>query len=83
MKLILYQFESCPYCQIVREAIERLKVPDVEVRDILDKPEYRDELIKMNGTRQVPCLVIDGKPMLESADIVQFLERTFGRASKA
>ncbi len=78
MKLILYHFESCPYCEIVREAIDRLKVPDVEYRDILGEPKYRDELVAMNGKRQVPCLVIDGKPMLESADIVKFLETHFG-----
>jgi glutaredoxin len=61
----------------VREAIDRLKVPNVEYRDILKNPKYKEELIKLNGTRQVPCLVIDGKPMLESEDIVRFLEKTF------
>ena len=78
MELILYQFESCPYCLTVREAIDQFKVPNVKIRDILEEPKYREELIRLNGTRQVPCLVIDGKPMLESEDIVRFLEKTFG-----
>ena len=77
MKLILYHFSGCPYCLQVSEAIDRLKVPDVEYRDILDHPPYKEELIRVNGSRQVPCLVIDGTPMLESEEIVTFLEEQF------
>lgn len=78
MKLVLYHYEVCPFCVVVREAIDRLKVPDVEYRDILKDPQYREELVAMNGIGQVPCLLIDGKPMLESEDIVDFLEENFG-----
>jgi glutaredoxin 3 len=78
MKLILYHYDACPYCQIVREEIDRLGLQDVEYRDILSEPRFRDELIQMNGQSQVPCLVVDGKPMLESADIVDFLSSKFG-----
>ena len=77
MKLILYHFEACPYCKIVRQAIQRLHVPQVEYRDILENPLYKEELIKLNEIRQVPCLVIDGQPMLESKDIIHFLEKNF------
>ena len=43
---------------------------------ILDstEPENSQALLDMNGTTQVPCLVVDDKPMLESDDIVQYLE---------
>ncbi|MFH1016690.1 MAG: glutathione S-transferase N-terminal domain-containing protein [Pseudomonadota bacterium] len=78
MELILYHFESCPYCEKVRRAIRELQIPGVRYRDALEEPEYRDELIKMNGTRQVPCLVVDGTPVLESDEIVAFLKRQFG-----
>jgi glutathione S-transferase len=78
MKLILYHFEGCSSCWEVQKAIDRLKVPNVEHRDILEEPRFRDELIQMNGIRQVPCLVVDGKPMLESTDIIRFLEEKFG-----
>ena len=37
-------------------------------------PQHRQELLDMNGTTQSPCLVIDGKPMLESADIIAYLK---------
>ena len=78
MKLILYHFEACPYCEKVRRAIRELPIEGIEYRDILERAEYRRELIEMNGTRQVPCLLIDGQSMLESDDIVAFLRRTFG-----
>jgi glutaredoxin len=35
----------------------------------------------MNGGETVPCLVIDGKPMLESDDIVAWLESNVVRDS--
>ena len=38
-------------------------------REILEKLE----LIRVGGKQQVPCLFIDGKPMYESLDIVEWL----------
>ena len=36
----------------------------------------REELGRINGgNTQVPCLIVDGKPMLESLDIIAFLEK--------
>ncbi len=78
MELILYHFEACPYCEKVRRMIRELKIPSVVYRDVLEEPKCREELVEMNGTRQVPCLLIDGRPMLESDDIVSFLKKTFG-----
>ena len=37
-------------------------------------PQHRQELLDMNGTTQSPCLVVDGEPMLESADIIAYLQ---------
>jgi glutaredoxin len=79
MKLILYHFDGCHYCKNVESAINRLGIRDkIEHRDILKETKYRNELIALNGIKQVPCLVVDGNPMLESRDIIQFLEKTFG-----
>lgn len=78
MKLILYHFENCPYCHRVEDAIKRLNLHDkIEKRDILKEPKFKDELVSLTGIKQVPCLLVDGKPMLESLDIVKFLEKTF------
>ncbi len=77
MSLVLYHFEGCPYCAKVRTAADELGV-EMDMRDIRKNPAYRDELLAMTGKSQVPCLVVDGKPMLESDDIVKFLKENFG-----
>jgi len=77
MAMILYHFESCPYCVRVRNAVKELGL-DLEMRDTREKEAYREELIVLTGKTQVPCLVIDGKPMLESADIINYLKENFG-----
>lgn len=72
-ELMLYYFPSCPYCVVVLDCLDRLdrKIP---MRDIQAEPSARDELVEIGGKGQVPCLVIDGKPLYESGDIVRWLE---------
>jgi len=77
MSLILYQFEACPYCAKVRAAAKELGV-EMEMRDTRENDNYREELVAMTGRTQVPCLVIDGRPMHESDDIVAYLKENFG-----
>jgi glutathione S-transferase len=36
-----------------------------------------EELIKIGGKRQVPCLIIDGKPLYESDDIITWLDKNY------
>jgi glutathione S-transferase len=81
-QLSLYQFDSCPYCRRVRDALERLDL-QIEMRDTRANPAYRDELLAATGKSMVPCLRIEGgsgpaRWMHESADIVRFLESEFG-----
>ncbi|MBQ1524855.1 MAG: glutathione S-transferase N-terminal domain-containing protein [Firmicutes bacterium] len=73
MKLDLYMFETCPYCQKVFREIERTGRTDVVMHDVKKNQEDMDTLIKVGGEYQVPCLFIDGKPMYESDDIVAWL----------
>ena len=80
-RLALYHFDSCPFCRRVRSSVESLGV-DVELRDIFENPQYRDELIEARGRATVPVLRItspDGEErwMPESQDIVRYLESTF------
>jgi glutaredoxin 3 len=77
--LALYKYDSCPYCQLVFRMIDKTGAR-VEYRDIRRDPRWRADLMRMNGMTQVPCLVIDGEPMLESADINQYLKERFGAA---
>jgi glutathione S-transferase len=78
--LVLYEFESCPYCRKVREA---LTVLDLEA-DIRPCPKggrrFRDEVVARGGKAQFPYLVDPntGKAMYESDDIVRHLFREYG-----
>lgn len=74
MRLELFYKESCPYCQKVLRFMEMNKIDDVELKDIVANPEFRDTLVEVGGNGQVPCLFIDSKPMYESMDIIKFLK---------
>ena len=73
MELKLYIFETCPYCRKVINEIISSGRTDIEYRNIHKSEEDRQELIRVGGKQQVPCLFIDGKPMYESDDIVEWL----------
>ena len=81
-KLALYHLATCPFCIRVRSAIDHLGV-DVELREIQDHPKFRDELIAVRGRPTVPVLRIsapggEDRWMPESADIIRYLEETYG-----
>jgi glutaredoxin len=75
MALQLYHRWHCPYSKRVRDYIEQQGLGDriafVEIGEV-DGAEA--ELEALTGHTQVPCLVIDGTPKLESRDIVAWLE---------
>ncbi|PKL76263.1 MAG: glutaredoxin [Candidatus Melainabacteria bacterium HGW-Melainabacteria-1] len=75
-ELILYKFDGCIFCQRVMLFIGQHKLP-VVYRDVRENAAYQRELLAHTGRTQVPCLLIDGKPMLESADIVAYLKQVF------
>lgn len=78
--LVVYEFESCPYCRKVREALSML---DLDA-DILPCPKggtlFRPELRERGGKEQFPYLVDPntGKEMYESDAIVRYLFETYG-----
>ena len=47
----------------------------VAYKDIRTNPEHRDELLEIGGKTQVPCLTIDGNPLYESRDIIDWLKK--------
>ena len=77
-QLTLYHFAGCPYCQRVKDFLSKENI-SVPMKDIHANPEYRDELIKLGGKGQVPCLVIDGKALYESTDIIEWFKKNAAR----
>lgn len=80
--LVLYKYDSCPFCYRVARAIRELGL-DVPTRDTLVEPGAREELIAATGRTQVPCLFIDGVPLLESADIIDWLREYANQGARA
>ncbi|HSA59627.1 MAG TPA: glutathione S-transferase N-terminal domain-containing protein [bacterium] len=73
----LYQYEVCPYCCKVRSVLDYKKVPyeKIEVN-----PMTHDELAwnkKATDHDKVPVLIDGGETVLESNDIIRYLDEKF------
>ena len=77
-EIVLYKYDACPFCRRVQGDIARLGL-DVPMRDTRLDPQARQDLQARTGKTQVPCLFIDGEPLLESADISAWLNRYAAR----
>jgi glutathione S-transferase len=78
--LLLYEFESCPFCRKVREALTALDL-DADIRPCPKGGQrFRPELVARGGKAQFPYLVDPnaGKEMYESDAIVQHLFAEYG-----
>lgn len=71
--LLLYGYSSCPYCRKVYRRLDALGL-DVPRANTRKDREAANALRSLTGKNQVPCLVIDGQPLLESDDINVWLE---------
>jgi glutaredoxin len=80
-KLELYKFDSCPFCQRVMQQIDSLNLK-VEMKDIMSNSEDLQKLMSDTGRRTVPCLYIDGKPMFESSDIMNWIQENSDNLAK-
>jgi len=87
LNLALYHYQSCPYCEVTRQAIKQTGL-NIEQRNVSEQPNYRAELIKEGGKSQVPCLRIekdngDVHCLYESQDIIQFVRQYANKKSCA
>jgi glutathione S-transferase len=78
-RLILYQFEACPFCRKVRETLHALNL-DFHVKNVARGSTRRAELRRLGGRVRVPYLVDPntGAALYESDAIRDYLERTYG-----
>ena len=74
---VLYEFEACPYCRFVREAITALDLV-VDVKPCGRGSRHRAEARKLGGKEQFPLLVDGDTVLYESADIVDYLAEKRG-----
>ncbi|NLE47958.1 MAG: glutathione S-transferase [Sandaracinaceae bacterium] len=78
--LILYEYEGCPYCRRVREALTALHL-DVEIRPCpRGGKRFRPEAEAIGGKALFPFFIDEntGERLYESADIVRYLFRVYG-----
>lgn len=91
--LKLYEFEGCPYCRKVREALSVLDLDvmvypcpreTLKAYGVCDKARYRPEVTKLGGQQSYPFFVDEntGVKMNGSADIVAYLWKTYGQNAK-
>lgn len=71
-ELTLYHKSTCPYCTKVLQYMNKNGIM-IQMKNVSDIDNY-EELLKIGGKGQVPCLVIDGKALYESDDIIQWLQ---------
>lgn len=72
--LELYKFDTCPFCQRVMVHAKKIGVTEIAMRDTRRDANAKAELLRLTQGTQVPCLVIDGSPLLESKDINLWLD---------
>ena len=67
----LYDKKSCPYCVKVLRFLDANGIT-LDLRDTM-QPGNQNDLVRIGGKKQVPCLVIKGRPLYESEDIITYL----------
>jgi glutathione S-transferase len=78
--LELYEFEGCPYCRLVREALTELDLDAMIYPCPKGGKRFRPRVTKLGGKAQFPLLVDpnSGEQMYESMDIIAYLFETYG-----
>lgn len=77
--ITLYRLQACPYCE---RAVRKLNEYDLDYtsRFVEALHSERNVVERISGKRTVPAIVDEntGVTMSESANIVEYLERTYG-----
>lgn len=77
--IVLYEFEGCPFCRVVREALTELDI-DADIRPCpAGGRVHRPQAVKLGGRAQFPLLILDGVPIYESAEIIAALYARYGQ----
>ena len=79
--LELYEFEACPYCRLVREALTELDLDAMIYPCPKRGTRFRPRAAELGGKTQFPLLVDPNASltMYESLDIIAYLFDTYGK----
>lgn len=77
--ITLYRLQACPYCERVVRVLDEFDIP-YQSRFVEPMHADRNVVKRLTGVRTVPVIVdkMTGVTMAESANIVEYLERTYG-----
>jgi glutaredoxin-related protein len=71
---VLYVKSKCGFSRATLIVRDNLHLREkLAIKNVSDDAAARDELIALAGKDQAPCLVVGGKPLHESADIIRHL----------
>ncbi len=78
-EMTLYRLHGCPYCERIARLLDRYGL-SYRSKFVAGEHSRRDAVKRVAGTRSVPVLVDGdrGVTMAESANIVEYLERSYG-----
>ncbi|RDZ66003.1 glutaredoxin [Haloferax sp. Atlit-12N] len=80
--ITLYRLQACPYCERV---VRTLDDQGLAYQSRFVEPMHSDRNVvkRVSGKRSVPAIVDDntGVTMSESANIVEYLENTYGEGA--
>ena len=78
--LQLYEFEACPYCRLVREALTELDLDALIYPTPHGGKRFRPKVVELGGKQQFPYLVDPntGESMYESDAIIEYLYQRYG-----
>lgn len=79
--LVLYDFEGCPHCRLVREVLTELDL-DAQIYPCpRGGQRYRPQAVALGGKAQFPLLVDPNSnvQLYESTDIIQYLFKAYGQ----
>lgn len=71
-RLMLYYSATCPYSQKVLDYLTNIQ-KTVPMKNVYLDAQAKEELRHLGGRMIVPCLIIDGKPLYDADDIIQWL----------
>jgi len=82
--ITLYRLQACPYCERVVRTLDDLGL-DYTSRFVEPMHSERNAVKRVAGSRPVPAIVDErtGVTMSESANVVDYLESTYGDGAAA